>query len=226
MDENGQWPYFFDRLVHDLREPLRSVYSFSELIRELAAGRLGNEGEQAVQEILGAATNMRVLIEGVSRFAWTLDPARSAAEASLQLAFNMASLKFDRELVEAGGTLSGEQLPRAGASLEQLNFLFENVIGNALRFRAESAPEIRVTAVPERESGYWLIRVEDNGIGIPEADMETVFRPFARLHGRKFPGAGLGLTGCRNIVESHGGRIWMESRPDGGCVCCFTLPVA
>jgi signal transduction histidine kinase len=228
MYNNCEWPQFFDRLVHDLREPLRSIYSFSELLRELSRDRLGNEGDQAAQEIIAAAANMRVLIDGISRFGSTLNAEPSAGEASLQLAFDMATLTFERELTACGGVLVGERLPRVGVDLEWLNFLLENLIGNSLRFRGKSNPEILVTAQPgtDAESEFLEVRVIDNGIGIPAHELEAVFRPFARLHGRKYPGAGLGLTACRNVVEAHGGRIWMQSNNQEGCTCVFTIPEA
>src|ERR1700733_7996246 len=114
MKQNSadHWPDFFDRLVHDLREPLRSIHSFSELIREVAKERLGNDGDQALSEIVSAAANMRVLIEGLSRYGSTLDPEPAPGEASLQLAFDMATLKFDSQLTASGGAMTGEGLPR------------------------------------------------------------------------------------------------------------------
>jgi signal transduction histidine kinase len=227
MTSARNWPEFFSRLVHDLREPLRSIRSFSELLGELAheddRRTSGADRERALHEILSSAATMGTLIDGISRYGPTLAPAPLPGAASLQLAFGMATMTFDRELTACGGTLSGEDLPQLAVPLEQLNFLLENLIGNALKFRGPEAPAIRVTAAGP-ESDFWTIRVEDNGIGIAEADRESVFRPFMRVYGRKYPGAGLGLSACRNIVESFGGRIRIEPAPEGGCICAFTLP--
>jgi signal transduction histidine kinase len=221
-----EWPLFFDRLVHDLREPLRSVQSFAELLREIAGGRLGPEGDQAASEILAGAARMRVLIEGVSRYAWALEPEQPEEPgASLQLAFDMTVIALDPDIAACGAAVTGEKLPRVGMRLERLARLLGNLIDNSLLFRGEAAPIINVTVQPDpHDSSQWLIRVEDNGIGIGPDDREAVFKPFVRLNGRKFPGAGLGLSACRSLVESCGGRIWMDAAPGGGSACLFTLP--
>ncbi len=222
----GEWPLFFDHLVHDLREPLRSVQSFAELLREIARGNLGPEGDQAAGEILAGAARMRVLIEGVSRYSWALEQDQPGERnSSLQLAFDMTVIGLEREISACGAAVTGEKLPRVGMRLERLARLLGNLIDNSLLFRGEAAPVVGVTAGPDPEdSSQWLIRVEDNGIGIGPDDRDAVFKPFVRLHGRKFPGAGLGLSACRSLVESCGGRIWMDAAPGGGCVCLFTLP--
>jgi signal transduction histidine kinase len=228
QDEDGEWTQFFDRLVHDLREPLRSVQSFSELLREIAGDRLGPDGDLATGEILSGAARMRVLIDGVSRYAWSLEPEPEQFEnkgSSLQLAFDMTALALDKQIAACGAAVTGEGLPRVGMSLERSARLLENLVSNSLLFRGEAPAVIRVTAEPAPEdSGFWLIRVADNGIGIEPADRAAVFKPFTRIHGRKYPGAGLGLSACRNLVESGGGYIRMEGAPEGGCVCLFTLP--
>jgi len=220
MTRDRDWPEFFSRLVHDLREPLRSIHSFSELLGETARAA---DRERALQEILSSAATMGILIQGISRYGPTLAREPAPGAASLQLAFGMATMAFERDLAACGGTLSGEDLPRLAVPLEQLNFLLENLIGNALKFRGRAAPAIRMTAAGP-DSGFWTIRVQDNGIGIAEADREAVFRPFMRVYGRKYPGAGLGLSACRNIVESFGGRMWIEPGPEGGCIVACTLP--
>ncbi len=109
LDE--EWPLFFDRLVHDLREPLRSVQSFSELLREIAGERLGPEGDQATSEILAGAARMWVLIDGVSRYAWALEPEKPEDRgSSLQLAFDMTVIALEREIAAGGGAVTGEKL--------------------------------------------------------------------------------------------------------------------
>jgi signal transduction histidine kinase len=213
----------FDRLVHDLREPLRSITSFSELLSEAAKDRLGAEGDLAIGEVLAGAARMRVLIDGIARFSATLQPHQDESHASLQLAFDMATLTLASQINAAGATVTGDGLPRVAVKLDRLSILMENLIANSLRFRAEGSPVITVSAEPDAEDG-WRVRVEDNGIGIEQEHCEAVFDPFVRIHGREYPGAGMGLAICRNIVQNHGGRIWMEPGPNGGVVCSFTLP--
>ena len=139
----------------------------------------------------------------------------------------MTTLALDKQITANGAIVTGEKLPRTGMSLERAGHIFENLIRNSLLFRSPAPPVIEVTAGPDpQDSGRWLIRVADNGIGIDPNDREAVFKPFMRINGRKYPGAGLGLTVCRNLVEGCGGRIWMEGSPEGGCLCLFTLPTA
>lgn len=214
---------FLDRLVHDLREPLRSIGVFSELLKEIAGDRLGTEGDRALSEILTGASKMGALLEGLAGYSLAL--RQSAGPASLQSALRIAIADLDDEIRATDASVAGVDLPKVNVSLERLLQLLENLIGNSLRFRSEAAPAIRISAGPE-EAGMWTICVEDNGIGIAPEDCEAVFKPFMRVAGRKYPGAGLGLAICRSIVEAHGGTIRMESAPGRGSICTFTLPAA
>jgi signal transduction histidine kinase len=209
---------FLDRLVHDLREPLRSIGVFSEVLAEIAKGRLGEEGDRVVGEILAGASRMGTLLKGLSDYSLAL--RESSASASLQsaLAIVVANLSDDV-------TVTGVDLPRVNVSLERSIQLLENLIGNSVRFRSEAAPAIRISATTEA-NGMWAIEVEDNGIGIAPANCEAIFEPFVKVEGKKYPGAGLGLAICKSIVEAHGGTIRMESTPGRGSTCTFTLPAA
>jgi len=224
--QDSQWADFLDRLVHDLREPLRSVGVFSELLAEMAAGRLGDEGEQALGEILGGASKMGILLQGLSGYSMALrESADSGSTASLQSAFKIVIAELDDRIRASNATVTAVNLPEVNAGLQTLMLLLRNLIGNALRFRSEAAPVIRVSATPE-DAGMWAIQVEDNGIGIAPEDCEAIFEPFMRVEGKKYAGAGLGLSICRKIVEAHGGTIRMQSSPDRGSTCTFTLPEA
>jgi light-regulated signal transduction histidine kinase (bacteriophytochrome) len=224
-DQDTDWAEFLDRLVHDLREPLRSVHAFSELLSETAKDRLGVDGDEAIREILSGTTRIRTLIDGLSGYSLALrESADSSATvgASLQLAFNIVLDALDSQIRACGATVTAENLPRVSVSLERLMQLLENLIGNSLKFQGDAPPVVRVSARPEADG--WTIEVEDNGVGIDPADSEKIFQPFTRIHGRKRPGAGLGLPMCRKIVEAHGGAIRMSPRTEGGSVCTFWLP--
>jgi signal transduction histidine kinase len=226
-DRDTDWAEFLDRLIHDLREPLRSVHAFSELLSETAKDRLGVDGEEAIREILSGTTRIRTLIDGLSGYSLALrESADSSATegASLQLAFNIVLDALDSQIRACGATVTAENLPRVSVSLERLMQLLENLIGNSLKFQGDTPPVIRVSAHSEADG--WTIEVEDNGMGIDPADSEKIFQPFTRIHGRRRPGAGLGLPMCREIVEAHGGAIRMSPRAEGGSVCTFWLPAA
>jgi signal transduction histidine kinase len=226
-DQDADWAEFLDRLVHDLREPLRSVHAFSELLRETAEDRLGVDGDEAIREILSGTTRIRTLIDGLSGYSLALRDSAEADDsqsASLQLAFNIVVDAMDNQIRACGATVTAENLPRVSVTLERLMQLLENLIGNSLKFQGDAPPVVRVSARSEADG--WTIEVEDNGMGIDSADCERVFQPFMRIHGRTRPGAGLGLPMCRKIVEAHGGSIRMSPRAEGGSVCTFWLPAA
>jgi two-component system, chemotaxis family, sensor kinase Cph1 len=224
--QDSQWAEFLDRLVHDLREPLRSIGAFSELLLENARGRLDAEDDQSLGEILGGASKMGTLLEGLSGYSLALrESAESASAASLQSAFKIVIAELDDQIRACGATVAAVNLPTVNVGLEALMLLLRNLIGNSLRFRSAATPVIRVSAAPEGPR-MWAVQVEDNGVGIAPEDCEAVFKPFMRVEGKKYAGAGLGLSICRRIVEAHGGTIRMESAPGRGAVCTFTLPEA
>jgi len=221
--ENAQSAEFLDRLVHDLREPLRSIGAFSELLSEIANGRLGAEGDRVLSEILAGVAKMGTLLDGLAGYSLAL--RESSGPASLQSAFRIVVANLDSQIRACDASVTAADLPKVNVSLERLMQLLENLIGNSLRFRSEAAPVIRISAAPET-AGIRTISVEDNGIGIAPEDCEAIFKPFMRVAGKKYPGAGLGLTICRSIVEAHGGTIRMKSAPGRGSICTFTLPAA
>jgi signal transduction histidine kinase len=228
LPSDPQSAAFLDRLVHDLREPLRSINVFSELLAEMAQGRLGAEGDQLLNEIYAGSARMRTVLEGLSGYSLALVESSGSGSASLQSAFQIVLAALDDQIQACGGTVTAQDLPKVDVSvdvsLERLMQLLENLIGNSLRFRSEAPPAIRISAVQEA-GGMWAVSVEDNGIGIATEDCEAIFTPFMRVEGKKYGGAGLGLSACKRIVEAHGGTIRMESAPGHGSVCTFTLPV-
>jgi signal transduction histidine kinase len=220
-----QWAAFLDRLAHDLREPLRSINVFSELLAEMAKDRLGAEGDQLLNEIFAGSAKMRTVLEGMAGYSLALGESSRSGSASLQSAFQIVLAALDDQIQSCGATVIGQDLPKVDVGLERLMQLLENLIGNSLRFRSEAPPVIRISAAPEAD-GMWAISVEDNGIGIAAEDCEAIFTPFMRVEGKKYGGAGLGLSACKRIVEAHGGTIRMESTPGQGSTCAFTLPEA
>jgi light-regulated signal transduction histidine kinase (bacteriophytochrome) len=128
-------------------------------------------------------------------------------------------------IAEAGAVVSTSELPTVKGDATQLGQLFQNLIGNAIKFCRDGKPQIRVSA--ERKGGAWLFAVKDNGIGIDRDSLERIFEIFQRLHTQsEYPGTGIGLALCKKIVQRHGGTIWVESEPDSGSTFLFTIPAA
>jgi signal transduction histidine kinase len=129
-------------------------------------------------------------------------------------------------IAEAGANVGSEPLPDVMGDGSMLAQVFQNLIGNAVKFSDGSRPVVRVRAEPEGEHRV-RVSVEDSGIGIASAEADRIFRPFHRLHGEdRYEGSGIGLAICRRVVEAHGGRIWAEARPEGGTAFRLTLPLA
>lgn len=216
--------YFLDRLVHDLREPLRSIQVFSELLKDEASGFLNAESQRFLDELLKGAARVRDLVDCVSEYTAALTPDTRDPNASVHLALRAATanLKDEIEASHAQIVIS-EPLPNVRVSIERLVQVFEALIENSIKFRGDKTPSVCISAYPETDD-FWVIRVEDNGIGIDEGDIAHIFRPFSRLNGNDYTGAGLGLALCGIIVQTHGGRIWAESQPTAGTTIYFSVP--
>lgn len=209
---------------HDLKEPLRTVTNYLQLIRLRFSGKvLDSEAAKLFDIAVAGAQRMHALVEAL------LDYSRTGQvdEGALQL------IPADRIVRDAMGNLQSSisecgagivigPLPIVRGNALHLTQLFENLIGNALKYRSRQPPRIVVNA---QESGQeWLFSVEDNGIGIPREYQAQIFGIFKRLHGDEYPGTGIGLATCKKIVERHGGTIWVESEAGQGAKFCFTLP--
>jgi light-regulated signal transduction histidine kinase (bacteriophytochrome) len=127
-------------------------------------------------------------------------------------------------VAEAGGTVSSDSLPVVWGDPGELAQLLQNLVGNAIKFRGDEPPVVRISA--RHQDGAWLFAVQDNGIGIDPEYSDRIFMIFQRLHGRtEYPGTGIGLAICQKIVHSHGGQIWVDSLPGRGSTFYFTLPI-
>ena len=131
-------------------------------------------------------------------------------------------LSLQTAIQQSGATVTWDPLPTAVANKAMLMHLFQNLIGNSIKYKGEAAPTIQISASSTAEG--WLFSVRDNGVGIDPADAEFAFGMFKRLHGREIPGAGIGLALCRKVVERHGGRIWVEPEQGRGAAFKFTIP--
>lgn len=221
---NADLEQFVYSASHDLQEPLRMVCAYSELLQARFGSQLGANGKEYLDYVLEGALRMERLLRDLRAFtqASTLDrKARAEAEADAALCAALANL---RPTIEASGAvITHEPLPRVRLHEFQLQQLFQNLIGNAIRYRREDPPRIEVGA--ERKGTTWTFSVRDNGMGIDPQYKEQIFGIFKRLHtSAEYPGTGMGLAICQRIVERAGGRLWVESELGHGATFFFTVP--
>ena len=208
---------------HDLQEPLRMVASYTQLLAKRYKGMLDADADEFIAYAVDGVVRMQQLIQallGYSRIGLkTAELAAIPCEVALQTA--LASLRAD---VDARGALvTFDPLPVVMADETQLVELFQQLLGNAIKYGRAAIPKVHIHA-SGRDADMWMFSVKDNGLGIDPQHCERIFGIFQRLHTReKFAGTGMGLAICRKIVEQHGGMIWVESRPGEGSSFCFTL---
>ncbi|SDE49565.1 sensor histidine kinase [Paraburkholderia lycopersici] len=209
---------------HDLQEPLRAVAGPLQLLQRRYQGQLDSRADEYIGHAVEGAGRMQALIEDLLTYSRVGRTENVFQPTECEAALDYALKNLSAVLAEAGAQVHRGPLPAVRAIPPQLSLLFQNLVGNAVKFRRKEGPvEIRVLAEPCGEG--WLFRVEDNGIGIDAQYFERIFLIFQRLHTRRdYPGTGIGLALCKRIVERHGGRIWVESEPGQGTTFFFTLP--
>jgi signal transduction histidine kinase len=211
---------------HDLKEPLRTISLFSDLLGQITKGKLPAEAEECVSHISGASSRMTSLIDDLVSYS-LLDSATASKETfllreCLEEARANLSAAIDEKKAKVIVNLP-DPTPITGNRI-QITQLFQNLIGNAIKFhRPDRTPEVTIDLVVEPNE--WLITVKDNGIGFDDDFTERIFLLFKRLHSDdKYPGTGIGLAICKKIVERHGGKIWSKSRPGVGSTFFVSLP--
>ncbi len=204
--------------AHDLREPLRAITAYTELlVQEVALDATAKEMGRFIVDGTGRMTR---LIDNLLSFA--ASGKREAPQAvDLRSAVEQAIDNLELEIKASGARVKVDRLPVVQGDEIDLVRLFQNLIGNAAKYRGKEWPEIHVSA--KSHGPEWVIEVKDNGAGIAPENQDRVFMPFVRLAGRDIPGTGLGLAVCKKIVESLGGTIWLESRLGSGSTFSFTI---
>jgi len=210
---------------HDLQEPLRKVISFADLLTKRYAGQLDETGQRYIHYMVDGARRMSQLITHLLAYSRIGTRGKMFEPMALGEALDIALDNLQLTLEQTGAVVHRpESLPTVTADIAQIGQLFQNLIGNALKYRNEEvAPEVTISA--KRLDDAWEIAVADNGIGIAPQHFDRVFRMFQRLHtAKEHPGSGIGLSFCKRIIERHGGRIWVESEEGKGSTFFFTLP--
>jgi PAS domain S-box-containing protein len=210
---------------HDLQEPLRAVAGCAQILQRRYAGELDESADELIQHVVDGANRMQALIQDLLAYSRVGQPGGRDVLIDSGDALNEAIALLDSAVQESQAEVTFDSLPMLKGNIVQLTQLFQNLLGNALKYKGSAPPKIHVTV---RKAGpEWEFSVKDNGIGIEAQYFSRIFRLFQRLHTRtEHPGTGIGLALCQRIVNSHGGRIWVDSSLGNGSTFYFTLPVA
>ena len=210
---------------HDLQEPLRMVAAYTQLLAERYRGKLDDNADKYIGYAVEGALRMQTLILDLLAFSRVGRAETDLKNGECNAAINIALANLRSAIEESGAVVAHDQLPAVAVDPTQLVQLFQNLIGNAIKFRSRESPVIRVSA--EKQDAIWLFAVADNGIGILPQYKDKIFVIFQRLHTREeYSGNGVGLAICKKIVEHRGGKIWVESEPGCGATFHFTLPAS
>lgn len=219
---NAELEQFAYVASHDLREPLRSMDGFLRLLARKYKGRFDEKADRFRESALAGAERMQKIIDDLLEFSRVSTKARAFEPTDSGAALSQALENLAAAVNETRASVSLGQMPVVTADPVQLGQVFQNLIANAIKFRAaERRPVVNVSA--EEREDEWVFLVEDNGIGIDPGYRDKIFEMFQRLH-FEYPGTGIGLAVCKKIVERHGGRIWVESIPGAGSTFYFTIP--
>jgi len=210
---------------HDLQEPLRMVSSFTQLLAKRYRGKLDKDADEFIAYIVAGAKRMQALINDLLTYSRVDTRGESFGPIDSEAALDQAIANLRVAIEEGEAAVTHDPLPPLIADNSQIVQLFQNLLGNAIKFHGKEPPRIHVSA--RQENNEWVFSFRDNGIGIAPECFDRVFVIFQRLHGREeYPGTGTGLAICNKIVERHGGRIWVESEPSKGSTFYFAIPLA
>jgi PAS domain S-box-containing protein len=222
VHSNHELEQFAHVTSHDLQEPLRAVAGCAQLLQKRYRGKLGADADEIVDHLVDGALRMRTLIQDILALSRIQSQREAFRDVSSEHALAAALQNLSAAISESAASITYDSLPTVRGDASQLALLFQNLIGNAIKYRSHQPPQIHVSAVASANGVSFAVR--DNGIGIEPQYFEHIFGAFQRLHSRSaHPGTGIGLAICKKIVERHAGRIWVESAPGAGSTFCFTL---
>ncbi len=212
---------FVSTAAHDLREPLRAIRAHAQLLAGLPEGAEAARKEQCVRFLQDGVDRMERLVRDLEEYCLEELRELNPVEMSMERALQEARRQTSQQIGDCGAVVTHDRLPEVIGDFESLATVFRVLIDNACKFRAAEPPRVHIAAV--QEGPDWVFSVQDNGQGFHPKYAELIFKPFERLHGKRYPGSGLGLPLARRLVERHQGRIWAESTPDLGSTFRFAL---
>ena len=220
---NAELEQFAYVTSHDLQEPLRMVASYLQLVERRYTDRLDADAHEFIEFAVDGAKRMQVLINDLLTYSRVGTKGHPFQSTDCETVVKTALENLQFAIQDSGAQVGHGPMPAVMGDATQLTQLFQNLIGNAIKFRRDQPLEICIRAEPSE--GGWRFSIQDNGIGIESQYFDRIFGLFQRLHGRvAYPGTGIGLAICKRIVERHGGAIWVESTPGQGATFYFTIP--
>ena len=209
-------------LLHDLASPVNQIKTLTEMVLKKYRGALDEDAEVMFQHLLKSAGRLDNLLSGLRTYLRAVGTRQTHGryEANALLADALASIRGAIE--QHSATVTHEPLPVIDCDPRQISCVFASLVENAIKFRSEKKPEVRIAAA--RDADFWKFSIRDNGIGIDPRNWERIFSVFKRINNGTYPGSGMGLAITKQIIEEHGGQIWVESQIGGGATFYFTLP--
>jgi PAS domain S-box-containing protein len=220
---NEDLKQFASAASHDLQEPLRGIESFIRLLEKRYKGKLDQKADEYIDYVVNDVGRMQMLIKDLLEYSRISVKEKVVSPVNCSVVLEQALSNLRSAIEESSAEVTYDLLPAVMGDEAQLSRLFQNLIGNAIKFRSKEPLKVHISA--DREENAWIFAVRDNSIGIDPKQAERIFLIFQRLHSRhEYPGTGVGLAVCKKIVERHEGRIWIESEPEKGATFFFTIP--
>jgi light-regulated signal transduction histidine kinase (bacteriophytochrome) len=217
---NAEFGEFISMATHNMREPLRDVAAFSQLLAETYASRLDSDAVVFLDRIRQGAASIQSVLAAVVDY-WTATCDREPTPTDMEAVLCQALLRAEKQIAGRSAIITHDPLPPAMGDFEILTKVLHHLIGNAIAYGGTTSPRVHISSRPVELE--WEFSVQDNGFGIAPAFQGRIFEVFKRLHGREYPGNGLGLPFCKKAVEGLGGRMSMESTLGSGSTFYFTL---
>ncbi|OGI08936.1 MAG: hypothetical protein A3F80_03925 [Candidatus Melainabacteria bacterium RIFCSPLOWO2_12_FULL_35_11] len=221
---NGQLEQYAYITSHDLKEPLRAMYSYAALLEKKYKEKLDKNADDYINFIVGGAKRMESLINDLLEYTHIGSKRKPLTKTDCNKLLETVLKNLKVVISENNAKVACDSLPEIFTDENQISVLFQNLIVNAIKFTKHGSPEINISC--KQEGSDWLFAIKDNGIGIPKEQKERIFQIFQRLHTKEeYEGTGIGLAICKKIVDLHGGKIWVESEEGKGSTFYFTLPM-